>query len=90
MTGGKSDLVFESAILLLSNLIKRRKSELCAELSEMLSGLSNDIEDYNLVLEFNKTSRMLHKIGSKSKKTPSEIKKIVPSVRRRVRTRRNV
>lgn len=90
MIKGKSDLVFESALLLLSNLIKRRKTELCAELNEMLSGLSNDVDDYNLVLEFNKTSRMLHKIGSKSKKTPSEIKKIVPSARRRVRTRRNV
>lgn len=85
-----TDIVFESALLLLSNLIKRRKFDLCSDLYDILSESTTDVKDYNLVLEFNKINRMLHRISKKGKKTSAEIKKTVPSVRRRVRTRRNI
>jgi tetratricopeptide (TPR) repeat protein len=88
--GTGTDFIFEAALLLFLNLIKRRKYELSAKLNEILSRMLSNVTDYNLVLEYGKISRSLHRISSKSKKTPTEIRKVVPSVKRRVRTRRNV
>ncbi len=85
----ETDLIFETALLLLNSIGSRRKFDLCRMLLEIMSLMVNNVRDYNLVLEFNKTAKSLHRNSVRTKKNMSEIKKVTPSVRKRVKNRRN-
>jgi hypothetical protein len=85
----QTDLIFETALLMLNNMAVRRKFGLCRELYDIMAGIVNDLKDYNLVLEFNKAGKMLHRSAAKTKKNITNIRKVTPSVRKRVKNRRN-
>ncbi len=84
-----TDIVFETGLLLFNNLTTRRKFSLCKVLSGILSEMTERVRDYNLVLEFNKAGKSILRISAKGKKKAADIKKVMPSVRKRVKNRRN-
>jgi len=83
------DLAFETKLLFLKLLYAKRKFIKCRELSEIMSAQVNFVDDYNLALEFNKLSKNLIKNAYKAKKSINEIRKVSPSVKKRVRNRRS-
>jgi tetratricopeptide (TPR) repeat protein len=84
------DLVFEAGFLLLSLLGKKRKQTACTELASVLGGIAGKIEDYNLVLEYQKELRSGIKSPAKKRKKSPESRKVSPSVNKRMKNRRSI
>ncbi|MBU4486101.1 MAG: hypothetical protein KKD38_04165, partial [Candidatus Delongbacteria bacterium] len=83
------DLTFEAELLLLKFLYSKRKFQKCKELADAMNKKINLVEDFNLVLEYQKLNKKIIRSSYKSKKSISNIRKVSPSVKKRVKNRRN-
>jgi tetratricopeptide (TPR) repeat protein len=83
------DLAFETELILLKILFVKRKFIRCRELTELMNKQLNNVEDYNLTLEYQKLSKNIGRNTSKAKKNIPNIRKVSPSVKKRVRNRRS-
>lgn len=83
------DLAFETELILLKILFGKRKFIICRELSENMNKQLSFIEDFNLTLEYQKLNKNIGRNAYKVKKNIPNIRKVSPSVKKRVRNRRS-
>jgi tetratricopeptide (TPR) repeat protein len=87
---GDADLLFEAGFVLLTILRKKRKYTACSEVIDILSLISGKVEDYNLILEYQKELRKNINKPAKSKKRLPDSKNVSPSVNKRLKNRRSI
>jgi len=83
------DLIFETELILLKAILGKRKFLKCKELNEYMNRQSVNVEDFNLVLEYQKVSKNIGRNTAKAKKNIPNIRKVSPSVKKRVKNRRS-